>query len=254
MVEVPDWLPYGVGQMARRLVDLARSGGPPEAIEVLRRLILDPRMENVWRELSKHPRRNYVPSERPFHSSTLPPAIESWPALAAALRIRATEYRELGDEASADMLDRQAAAADVRGKGRAPGEISLEEQHQMALVTLFGVAVSAYLNRSSTFTRKEVDSVIAKLEATGKDDLAAAYRRHAADPRVAPFIVTRRRTDPRLEAFVETLARETTKLFGSPLYGVIATIANVAFERSDLSRRGIRAILNSRTPAGPRAA
>ncbi len=202
----------------------------------------------MWQELSKRQREDYLATDRPFHPSVLPAAVESWASLAAASRARARAYAELGDDVSAAEYERQAVLADERHKRRPPGEITPEQRHQLALATLFTLAVFTYLDGLRTMSRKDVDGVVSDLQEAGKECVAAAFRRHAAMPQVAPFLVTRRRTDPRLEAFVERIAHETTRLFGSALYGVIATITNVAFERSDPDRQTIRAILKPRTP------
>jgi hypothetical protein len=220
-------------------------GLPGSQDDVMRRLATDPRMKQVWDELNKRQRENYLPTERLHYPSTLPAAIESWKAMAAAQRKRAEEYAELGDEASAAMLERMAASAESRHRNVPPSEPSNEERHQIALAILFAVAVATYLDGARTVTQKNVESVIARLESAGKEQSAAGFRRQAGDPENARFISTRHRTEPRLEAFVERVGRTTTKLFGNPLYGVIATIANVAFEQSDLTGPKIRAMLRS---------
>jgi hypothetical protein len=241
MREMPDWVPLGVARAARMLTGaLTGSQG-----EVVRRLATDPRMKEVWDELNKHRRENYVPTERLHYPSTLPAAIESWEGLAAAQRKRAEEYAQLGGEASAAMLESMAASAEARHRNAPPSDLSSEGRHQIALATLFAVAVHTYLDAPRTVTQKEVESVIAGLESAGKEQSAAAFRRQAGDPENARFISTRHRTEPRLEAFVERVGGTATELFGSPLYGVIARIANVAFERSDLTGPKIRAMLRS---------
>jgi hypothetical protein len=213
--------------------------------DVVRRLATDPRMKAVWDELRKRQRENYVPTDKLHHPSTLPAALESWEALAAAQRKRAEEYAELGGELPSAMLQRSAGWAEARHLNAPPTELSQVERHQIALATLFAVAVATYLDGPRTVTQKEVESVIAGLESAGKERIAAGFRRQAGEPENARFVSTRHRTEPRLEAFVEMLGGTTEKMFGRSLYGVVATIANVAFERSDLTREKIRAMLRS---------
>jgi hypothetical protein len=220
---------------------MAGWGGPAD--EVVRRLASDPRMREVWDELNKHQRQNYVATDKRYHASRLPKALESWRTMAAAQRQRATEYAELDGGDIAAVLRRMGAWADVLHRQAPPTKLSGEEGHELALVSLFVAAVATYLDAPRTVSQKEVDSVIAALEAAGKESIAAGFRRHAAYPRNTRFIVARHRTEPRVEAFVETVRSHTQGLFGTPLYGVIATIANVAFERCDLTRQKIRALL-----------
>jgi hypothetical protein len=240
IMEMPDWVPLAVARIALMMAGLAGY-----QLDVVRRLAADPRMKEVWDELRKHQRENHVPTKKLRYSPILPAALESWGTLAAAQRKRAEEYAELGGEASATMLGHMAASAEARQSDAPPSELSSEGHHQMALATLFAVAVATYLEAPRTVTQKEVESVITGLELTGKEQMAAGFRRQAVDPENARFISTRHRTEPRLEAFVERVGSTTTKLFGNPLYGVIARIANVAFERSDLTRPKIRAMLRS---------
>ena len=67
--------------------------------------------------------------------------------------------------------------------------------------------------------------------------------RQANDPTNKQYLVDRQRTDARIEAFVKALATETAKIFGSPLYGVLAILTNIAFEGSGYDQQRIRALL-----------
>jgi hypothetical protein len=203
-------------------------------------------MESVWQELSKHQREEYVTTAKPFHPATLPQAVESWADMAAALRSRAAEYGELGGAALAAKYEKRALAAEERHRARASGASSDAERHEVALAIIFTVAVALYREGLKTVTQRELDQHVEALRSAGRNEIAAAYERHAEKPAVARFFVERKRTNARLEAFIEGLAGQTNPLFGKPLYGVIATIANIAFERSDLDRQHVRAILKTR--------
>lgn len=253
-VKAPDWVPFVVDRVAQRLGAEFRAEGRADLIAVLRRLIFDGRMQKVWRELTKRRRENYVSTERPFHPSTLPQAVELWAATAAALRRRAAEYRELGDEIIACEFEHEAALAQARHQNDTSQQITDPQRHDLALVMTFFLAVAHYLAGAKTVTQKEFNAHVDRLRAAGKMGIVDALERHAADPQVARFIVKRRRTDPRLEGFVEAVASEVAALFGDQFYGVIATLANVVFERCDLTRQRIRAILKVRTRVvgGPR--
>lgn len=253
MIEVPVWVPARVAQTARFIFDQFQSTDEAEAIAALTRLTCDVRMRDVWQDLDKRVRRDHRPTEKPFYRSTLPAAVESWGSLAAAWRARARQYRELGDALTAEGYEQNAAAMEEFDRKHPPTALAAEERHQLALATFFAMAVAAYQDRSRTVSRAEVNRVISDSVNKSREGQAAAYRRAAADPDVSRLIVARHRTDSRLEAFVETLARWTTQIFGVPLYGIIATTANVAFERTDLDRQRIRAMLKTRAPTAPSA-
>jgi hypothetical protein len=97
---VPDWVPFGVRNAAHFLLKQR----PPAQIEaVITRLLCDSRMERVWRELTNRKRKGYESSPDPLHESKRPPAIESWQAMAEAESQRAAAYRELGNQAAAQL-------------------------------------------------------------------------------------------------------------------------------------------------------
>ena len=54
-----------------------------------------------------------------------------------------------------------------------------------------------------------------------------------------PWIITRRRGDLELRTFVENLSIITGTLFGKTLHGTLATVANVRFNREDVTHRKV---------------
>jgi len=79
-------------------------------------------------------------------------------------------------------------------------------------------------------------------------DAAFAYE-ELADDAVGPLgtavLVSRKpRSEPRLKGFVMALASTTQVLFGAPLCGTVATLTNVALERSDITDDKVRKILS----------
>ena len=60
-----------------------------------------------------------------------------------------------------------------------------------------------------------------------------------------PWIITRQNEDVELRSFVIDLSIRTTMLFQKELHSTLATVANVVFNRQDLTRSRVREMLRS---------
>jgi hypothetical protein len=84
--------------------------------------------------------------------------------------------------------------------------------------------------------------------------LNAAYRyeelaNNIAPTNNSPLLVQRKhRGDPALRGFVIALADMTNEIFNARLYGTVSTIANVVFDRSDISAENVRKMLRIASP------
>jgi hypothetical protein len=74
------------------------------------------------------------------------------------------------------------------------------------------------------------------------DELAAA-----APPADDPVVVERQRAEPRLRGLVIALSLELSELYGATRPGLVATLANVALDRDDVTRDRVR-MLAGRKP------
>jgi hypothetical protein len=61
-----------------------------------------------------------------------------------------------------------------------------------------------------------------------------------------PWVIGRYRGDMRLRTYAAWIANSSKELFGQQLYGTLATITNVVFERSDMTGSKIREMLRAR--------
>lgn len=243
-IETPDWLPPLVLDVANLLAGMAPDM-PADAEAVLKRLVVDERMEGVWQDLSKY-NRNGGPALERFYKAGLPAAVRSWADMAEAWRGRATEYRALGDEATATRYDQYAAASEGQEGARPPEPLNDEAQRGIVLAIVFTLAFSLYASGLSVVSRRDLDRRTADLRTKGQGSIADTLEHQAKKPENAKFIVNRKRSDPRINAFVEGMAKEMRAMFGKDMPGVIATITNVAFDRSDYDRDRIRAVLKAR--------
>jgi hypothetical protein len=228
------------GQLQRRL---ASERDPARAWKVWSRLVSDPRMDRVWRELYKHNKRT---------GKFLRPGHVEMKAIAASLRRRMSEIRDLTEE----MKD-------------APADSRWNEQDNVAQL-FFARVFYAALNSQPIF----LSDLIAR--STQLHDLAEGLRREAEIKRASgldsdartlmdfadefddeaynilpsgegytpgiddPWIVTRRRGLYEIRTFLADLVITAATLFKTPLYGTVATVANVALDREDITRAKVR--------------
>ncbi len=71
-LDVPTWVPPTVAHQARMLYDQAAEANVHEAMVLIERLSIDPRMKRVWDELRKGRRQNHKPTAEFFYAATLP--------------------------------------------------------------------------------------------------------------------------------------------------------------------------------------
>jgi len=244
-IGTPGWLPPLVLEAANLLAEMAPDM-PAETEAVLTRLVVDERMKGVWQDLGKHKREGAPTSER-FYDAAPPAAVRSWAGLAEAWRARATEYRALGDEATAAQYELYAAATQGREGASPPAPLNEADERGNVLATVFTLAFSLYASGVIVVSRRDLERRIEDLRARGLASIADALEHQAKSLEGAKFIVDRRRSDPRINAFVEGMAKEMRAMFGQDMPGVIATITNVVFDRSDYDRDRIRALLKDRS-------
>jgi hypothetical protein len=241
-IDCPEWTPAIVCEMANYLAPLLVNA-PAEVKVLLFRLLWDERMKPVWEEIGKRKRVRYVRSEKYFYSVHLPAETESWPNLARALRQEENKLRELGDRSGAERFTSLATDAEARATSAGSDTHPDFPPQELAKAVIFALVLGIFRAGLQTIRTSDFGALIARLRAEGKEQEAEAYLQQAQDPKNKQFLVDRQRTDARIEAFVKGLATETTKLFGSPLYGVLAILMNVAFEGAGYDQQRIRALL-----------
>jgi hypothetical protein len=245
---LPDWLPPVVANYAQKAFTAARKD---ISLKTLERLTYDDRMEQVWSELQRRKRQaDYSRTETFLHPAT---SRESWSPEARANALRAQKLLQEGgsnNEHEAKKLELIARLNEFAEKSEA-GSNTLTSQN-LALVFVLQQALKFsqqqlrpvpkieadqkrkhYLQmarriRADLALRKPYSSATTRLS-----DAAFAYEEladQAAPPPGDPLLVTRqRRGDKHQNGFVIALVGTTTAVFGSPLYGVVATMTNVAF-------------------------
>ena len=211
-IELPDWTPPAVVTQARRIE--ARNL-PDSQWVILHRLATDPRMQNVWRELTRHDRQN---------GQFLHPA--------------------KGQEAQADALGRLfffsfSAARDEIGVSKPGDDAPLRE---------------ALLKRIATL-REIADELTTPELSGPRAHWAAAFRYFAEwleggfltlRPPNDPLMVKKHRGDPVDRGVQILLGAQLEDTFGKRLDGTAATIAAVALGKTKLSPRVARSAFSGR--------
>jgi hypothetical protein len=245
---IPEWVPVGA-RLAAQMIIRIFGDQHPMVVPVLERLLRDARMQAVWAELGKRKRdSNYEATKEPFRTARLPPEIESWSTLGKAWENWAGEFQALGNDREA-LNYRFTAGMALQLDEIRPSKPQLRErQDDLSVGLVLALAVACFVNGARTVSRKEVSTLLSTMRSLGKHSLADAFEEQASLPENARLTVQRHRTDPRLEAFIETMGGALKAHYGDPLYGTISTIANVAFECSDLNRERVRAVLRAKNP------
>jgi hypothetical protein len=269
-VSLPDWLPPSMIDEVTRIRDCAIKKGNRRAFDLLVRLTSDPRMEGVWKRLKQ--------KKRVAHKSTdefLYPARIKIKSRADVYRARAAELRRTsgaGNENKAHLLELEATQLE----GVPATEINMQWSEQdLALRILFTHAYNLALDPPPVVNVAEAHQYLtelrnisarlrneaSKLSELGMEEEALEVERIAAnceehsywaeldeeDPLIS-VVVYRDRNNNSLRGYIAYLAGTTQQIFGQPLHGTLATISNVAFQRTDITPDRIHDMLRSISP------
>lgn len=233
--DVPDWVPLAVKSMATVL---------PVGADIAQRLLTDPKMKAVWQEL----RRADVTTEKILSGPAFPPRLQV---------ANLNSFERLKHWKKPDL------------------DFSLQDQ---ACAALFAYTVVEFSFSRSIGTRSNAKAQAAPLFSAAETcrwianeppypspeeksalEVAAAYIENRAGWQLgvllnSPYIVgersSRMRGDDKIRGQVRALAAATHRIFGSFLYGTVATVATVALQKavtkqsvinwcSDQSDRGV---------------
>jgi hypothetical protein len=277
--EVPDWVPGPVSHLAHLMhKDAIKREEKAESIELLRRLTCDPRMRKVWNELLRRKRTNYRASKTFLHPVRSGPQT-FWTLEARKRRRHAELIRTLSDgEARAEVkeLEMWASLSEFAGtmyifsgshifSGYEGPEI--DRQHH-ALAFLFHEAFTlarqkpepvsltdAQVSRNHYLTMAKciLSNNTERQRLRGYPDerlskAASAYLELADELAPAPgsplLVMRRHGRNDFIKGFVVEFASITKEIFGAPLLRTVATFANVALGRDDVTGDKVRKMLS----------
>jgi len=265
MPKFPGWLDRdAVRDAASELWSkLPTEKDPAKAQRVLEQLITNPLMKRVWGELYKEKRINNKPTGQYEY-----PACVTNASIAARLRRRAIELRNKAgqwDERDAQALEFEAAI--VERLEDPPADQKWSEQDR-AVQLFLRHAYRDWLDLKPVFLSdlkakveklRDVGEILRKQAATlrslGKDLDAQKLNEIASEcdydagnvlPRFDgddPWIITRQNKEHELRTFVIDLSGTTIRLFEKEMHSTLANVANVVFNRKDVTRSKIREML-----------
>jgi hypothetical protein len=276
-IRIPDWVPRQVAHLAHIMYEQeTRHGVATGSIELLRRLACDPRMKGVWAELLKRKRAKYRTTADFFHSASS--GLQTfWTPEARSRRRRAALICSLnGGEPSAEAkhLETSALLAEFAGTAclfpRYEGQPEIPRQ-QLALAFLFHQTFAFARQKPRAVSQSDAQTTRNHCVAMAKRILAdnielqrlggypderleraaSAYLERADDVAPAPgspLLVNRKHgRNDLIKGFVLELAATTKAIFGASLFGTVATLTNVAFDRADITAGQIRRMVPSHT-------
>jgi hypothetical protein len=276
-IRIPDWVPRPVADLAHFMYEQnTRHGVATGSIELLRRLACDPRMEGVWAELLKRKRAKYKTTAVYFHPASS--GLETfWTPEARSRLRRANAIRSLDDgepSAEAKHVETLAVLAEFAGVAcllpRYEGQPEIPRQH-LALMALFHQASELARQKPRAVSQSDARTTRNRCVAMAKRILADnselqrlrgyrderleraafAYMERADDLAPAPgspLLVNRKHgRNESTKGFVLELAATTKAIFGASLFGTVATLTNVAFDRADITAGQIRRMVPSHT-------
>jgi hypothetical protein len=261
----PDWLPKAVCQQACALwKTLPLEKDQAKAQQVLEQLVTNPLMKRVWTELYKKERINHQPTNRYMY-----PACVTNASRAAKKRRRADEIRhKIGRKSEVKAFEFEADELDRMED--LPHDYRWSEQDRGARLFLYR-AYRVYLDFKPVFfsdlkAQSEKFIVVAKtlreqaatLQELADESAARELEKIAAHcdgrakyilPRSGddPWVVTRQVNDLEVRVFVAVFSSTTLELFEAELYGILALVAAVVFNKN-VARSTVREILRLDLP------
>jgi hypothetical protein len=242
---VPSWLPAAIAAQARGLY-AGLVVLPPEMAgqfaAAVKRLATDPGMRRVWSELDKR-QGGRAQSEDFVHPAQSAAVPEDRNTESANLVLQALpEHERLQQQAMVDVFSNAAQLLSWNRAGPGPGtrtkaSIDAEVRDLKAVATRLRDITAQLRRLGRARSALEVERVAADCDLQA--DLARAASRND------PLIVQRhsgRLGDPWVQGFIIDTAAHFNALFGKRMLGLVAIMANTAFEREDLTEDRIRGV------------
>jgi hypothetical protein len=223
-------------------------------------------MKNVWRELQKRTRLKYESTEAFLHPAT---AEENW---STRVRMQIRRSQLLGDQGHThearkwEVFARMSKFVEVTMSLSPLDARENSSIQDRALAFFFHEALMLAQRRirpvpviEAKLKRRHFLTMASRIHADAKHhssdelrDAAFAYEVLAdksAPPQGDPLLVARKRSgDEHQNAFVIMLAATAAAIFGSPLYGIVATVTNVMFKSDRWTDQRVRKLAGHTLP------
>jgi hypothetical protein len=265
--KLPDLTPAIVCQLVAYFLRM-RADRQADLLPLLKRLTSDPRMRKVWTELQRRKRTDYAPTNEYLHPVSEAGPHLSWTHRTQSLRRRAAELRECGGtgleeaarlEISARLIQLTETTLLVPWSGEpSPQDLALACFFNQVVELAKSSPKAVPVGKARSARRRYITMAKQlRIDAGEHADQRLLHAAHASEeladlaapPASSPLLVPRsQRGDATLKGFVITLADITNQIFNAPLYGTIATVTNVAFDRDDMTDKKVRKMLRASRP------
>jgi hypothetical protein len=245
--------------------ELASEQDPAKALEILSGLTSDSRMQRVWQELYKKKRVEHQTTDEFLYPARVTDASH-----AIELRQRARELREKDkalNERKAKLLDAEATILESLDDPPWIGRLSEQDRGaQLFLYHTYRIALDlkpvflsdlkANVDKLRTIAKRlqedaktlrllGIERNAQKLDEIASDSVEKAKKidPDLRSPGDDTWIITRKRGDTKLRAFIIDLSIISEMLFRKSLYSSLATVTNVVFSRDDVKPAKVREML-----------
>jgi hypothetical protein len=221
--DVPEWVPDGIKEVALIRYDFLSNPVSPyrpiHGVALLKRLVTAPRMKNVWDELTKKHRVGRKSHGGFFHSTPLPKSLDG--------KMTERDRHLIGIEILFQDVFAHASLCIPGGAGTpAQGIAQKRDAFLEARKTLHS---DAWFLRSVAKVKNRTANRLYFAKLSKHLDKAAVGYGAAAALLNAHYL-----NDDEIIAiwFSTKTAKRMLELFGSPMYGTVATIATVVLQRN----------------------
>jgi len=256
------WVRPAIIDEARKLYAECRAQkDPAKAEKLLLKLVSDQRMKSVWDELYKKRRVDHKSTDQFVNSIYV-----TKKSMAVSLRQRASATHDINE---AKVL--RAEASSLEGETYDPLAHTPWMEQDLGVQLFLWRTYKAALEIRPVFL-EDIKAEVKKLRKAAEElraqaatlqslriecealqqiatNCASQARIRDHDPRIeGSWIITRRVNDPQMRTLVANLSSTTELLCKRAMYGTVATVANVVFDRDDMTGRQVREML--RLPPG----
>jgi hypothetical protein len=218
---IPPWVPEPVAQAARTLHAHFPKSNNAKYDVVLKRVVADERMRNVWKQFSRRRRTHHKPTDVFLQSVDL-------------LRIDSEAPQDHQDAAMTSLLNFAVNLAVDGPRVITPEKLETVRRRIRNDLEALRTAANAIRRHAPN------EAAVAKVNG----DLARNLEDQLSRMEASPLVVDRDTGDAQARCFCILFTRHCRQLFGSPLYGITAIVASVALGRN-ITQRAVREWCNS---------
>jgi len=247
------WVPAAVKDEARKLyAECLSRDDPLVAVEPLRKLISDIRMKRVWAELYKKQRKSHQ-FANPIHI---------YPSLAVArdkarlhlLQTQGGPVKDIQEIKNLITINEQISDPDDALLRWTEQEVGVQQIFWRVYLASINTDIRYFsdlqrlakaLSQSAKILNIAIDKLSSQTIAAEVKDISSRCEKLAGSFYITPDVIVRNRGqyDVLLRTFIVNVNRIMFLYLRKEMYRTVATIANVVFDRDDLSGTNVREMI-----------